>query len=98
MFVFIAALFKNANLITALGVGEQAMTQNGFSILDPARNENVHVLGFRRNPDVTATVVCTKQGANPVSVVVHAFSPDESAARTSMEKIRDHIVRSTPVD
>jgi hypothetical protein len=98
MFVFIAALFKSANLITALGLGEQGMVQNGFSIVDPARNENVHVLGVRRNPDVTATVVCTKQGANPVSVVVHAFSSDESAARKSMEQIRDHVVRSTPVD
>lgn len=35
MFTFIWALFKDANLTTALGLGEQAMQRNDFSVLDP---------------------------------------------------------------
>ena len=98
MFVFIWAFFKNVNLVTALGLGEQAMGRFGFNVLDPARNNNVHVLGVKRGPDVTATVVCTKQGADPASIVIHAFSSDEGAARVSMEQIRDHIANAVVID
>lgn len=98
MFIFIWAFFKNASLPWSLGTAEQALTQNGFAILDPAANQNVHVMGHRGNPEVTVTVVCMRLGQNPTSVVVHAISTDENAARTASEQVRDHIQRAVSLE
>jgi O-acetyl-ADP-ribose deacetylase (regulator of RNase III) len=98
MFVFIWALFKNASLPWSLHTGEQALQQQGFTILDPAANRNVHVMGRRSNPDVIVTVVCTRLGQNPTSVVIHAVSPDEAAARISAEQVREHIRRAVSLE
>jgi hypothetical protein len=98
MFVYIWAFFKNASLHWSLSTGEQALLQNGFKILDPAANNNVHVMGHRSNPDVLSTVVCTRLGQNPTSVVVHAFSADETAARTAAEAVRNYIQNAVSLE
>lgn len=94
MFIYIWAFFKNASLPWSLNTGEQVLRQLGFEILDGAANGNVHVMGRRRNPEVIADVVCTRLGQNPTSVVIHAYSPDDNAARTAAEQVRDHIKRA----
>ncbi|HDX9637547.1 hypothetical protein [Bacillus thuringiensis] len=91
MFIYIWAFFKNNNLEWSLNASEVVLSQNGFEILDIAGDGNIHVMGRRRNPEVFATVVCTRSGNNPTSVVVHAISPDDNAARSAAEQIRDGI-------
>lgn len=107
MYVFLWGFFKNASLPWTLNTAQDALMKTGVTIIDPASNGNIHVLGHRSNSDVTGTVCCMRLGQDPTSVVVHAFSPDEHAARTASEQIRDYIkttvslegdVVSNPVD
>ena len=96
MAIFIAAFFKDATLPFCLNAGEVALEERGFQILDIASDSNIHVLGRRANPEVTVTVVCTRLGQNPTSVVVHAISPDGNAARVASEQVRDRIMSLSP--
>jgi hypothetical protein len=98
MHVYIWTFFKNNSLPWCLYTGEQALWRNGFKILDPAANGNGHVIGIRSNPEVIATVVCTRLGHNPTSVVVHALSSNENAARTAAAHIRDYIKNTVSLE
>lgn len=91
MAIFISAFFKDATLPFCLNAGELALAERGFQILDIASDSNIHVLGRRANPEVTVTVVCTRLGQNPTSVVVHAISPEENAVRVASEQVRDPL-------
>lgn len=94
MAVFIWALFKNASQPWCLRTAEDALARNGLVVLDGARGGNVHVMGQKRGTDLVATVVCTRHGQAPTSVVVHAFSADEAAARSVAAGVRDVINRA----
>ncbi len=98
MFIFIWALFKNASLPWSLRTAEQAMVQNGFDILDPAGNQNVHVMGHKSNPEVFVTVVCQRLGQSPTSIVIHAISPDQAAANVAAARVRDHIRQAVSLE
>ena len=86
-FIRILAFYKDASQEDSLVVAEKSLKRNGFNILDPAANQNVHVMGCRSNPDAIATVVCTWLGQKPTSVVIHVISPDEFTAQKYSDQI-----------
>jgi hypothetical protein len=98
MWIFIWALFKNASLPWCLRTGEDALARNGFAILAPAGDNDLHVIGHRANPEVFVTIVCTRLGQSPTSVVVHALSQDQATASTVAEQIRDEIKRAVSLE
>lgn len=98
MYVYIWAFFKNASQKWSLSTAEQALKQNGFAILDAASNQNVHVMGSRNNPEVIVTAVCTRLGQNPTSIVIHAISSDESAAKNAASQVSDQIKRAVSLE
>ena len=67
------------------------MKENGFTIVDPAADQNVHVLGRRSNPEVVVAIVCTRIAQLQTSVVIFGVSPDERAVQDYSARIRDRI-------
>ena len=92
-FYAIWTLNKRGSQHWCLITAEQVLNQNGFTILDPAANQNVHVMGRRSNPEVIVTLVCTGIGQLQTSVVIFAISPDENAAQTAAAQVRDQFSR-----
>lgn len=74
------------------------MKENGFTILDPAADQNVHVLGRRSNPEVIVAVVCTPIAQLQTSVVIFGVSPDEKAVQSDAARIRDQIERTRSLE
>jgi len=81
-----------------LNTAEQVLKQNGFTILDPAANQNVHVMGRRNNPEVIVAVVCTWIGQLQTAVVIFGTSPDENAVQTTSAQVRDQIERAQSLE
>lgn len=74
-----------------LNTAESVMKENGFTIVDPAADQNVHVLGRRSNPEVVVAIVCTRIAQLQTSVVIFGVSPDERAVQDYSARIRDRI-------
>lgn len=98
MFVYIWTLFKTQSVPQCLFIGQQVLERNGFRIIDPANDRDVHVLGYRASPEARATVVCTRAQRGPTSIVIHVWSNDESVARTTSAALREGISQSVRFD
>lgn len=90
-FYAIWTLNKYGSQRWCLNTAENVLQQNGYNVIDPAADQNVHVLARRSNPEVIITVVCTRIAQLQTSVVIFGVSPDENAVQADAARIRDQI-------
>jgi hypothetical protein len=95
MFVHWAHFTKPYGINTCLSFAKDAMTRQGYKMIDDASDGDYVVIGS--NDNVIAHAVCVPEGAG-CWVGVSVYSTDSNAALLARNKIREQIERTVLID
>jgi hypothetical protein len=92
-------LYKDKSHKWCLQIGELALKRHGFTITEPANNNNVHVVGWQGSTGTMVTVVATQhRGVGPSAVFVHGVSSNANAARSIVDQVLGEIRDTVDID